>query len=205
MRSTTLAGSVLVVLGLACAEPTVPDRPPPSLSFGNGPSVPGSSGVLRLGDQLLVGLVYETNGGVRLVLHFLADDSFEVCGGSQAFPVVAEQFVTDPGLINGVIVALRLSGEVPVLIYPPNDGGKDLCDYLRNDWLFKGTGRLVYNDNNYSFDPSRANAFGWSGQGTVYDPSGNRYRYTEDQLIVVDPESFTEHVDRSRLGIVLVR
>jgi hypothetical protein len=206
MRPGPLALAVLapILFVLACAEPTVTEPAQPSLGFGNGPAIPGSSGVVRFGDQLIIRLDYVTDQGERLVRHYPADDSFEICGGSQSAPVVAEQFVTDPNFINGVVVVLRRSGEIPVLIYPPDDGSKPLCDYLRDDWLFRGTGRLVYNDNNILFDPSRTNAFGWSGAGTVYDRSGNRYRYTEDQLIVVDPEPFNEHVVRARLELIPV-
>jgi hypothetical protein len=149
--------------------------------------------VFRFGDRALVRLDYFTDEGVRIVRHYPSDDSFEVCGGSQQAPVLEEQYVSDPNAINGVIVVLRKTGEVPVLIYPPNDGTKDFCDYLAEDWLFRGTGRLRYQDNNFFFDPSRTNTFGWRGEGTVYDQSGNRYHYTEEQFFVVDPEPFTVH------------
>ena len=199
LGTARLAAALLV---LACGESTVPDPAPPSLGIVNGPAVPGGSGIIRFADQLIIALGYDTDAGTRFVLHFRADDSFELCGGTQSGPVVAEQFVTSAGLLNGAIVVFGQSGEIPVLIYGELDGSKPFCDFLREDWLLKGTGRLSYNDNDFSVDPSRTNAFGWSGQGTVYDQSGKRYRYTEDQLIVVDPATFNEHVSRARLTVI---
>lgn len=197
-----LAPSLLV---LGCTEPTVTDPLRPSLSVASGPAEPGSSGVVRFGDPNFVRLDYETEDGVRIVRHYPADDSFEFCDGSQQLPVLEEQYVTDPNFVNGVIVVLRQTGEVPVLIYPPNDADKPLCEYLQDDWLFKGTGQLIYNDNNFFFDPSRTNFFGWRGEGTVYDRDGRRYRYTEQQGTVSDPDPFIEHVTRSALKLVPVR
>ena len=204
MRSSFLALAVPAtsLLVLACAEPSATDPSSPSFIFTNGPVQPGSSGVMRFGDQFTVRLDYVTDAGVRLVRHYPADDSFEVCGGSQQTPVIPEQFVTDPNLISGVVDLLRRTGEIPVLIYAENSANKPLCDYLREDWLFKGTGRLTYNDNNIFFDPRRTNAFGWRGQGTVYDRSGNRYQYTEEQLTVADPDPFIEHVVQARLNLI---
>jgi hypothetical protein len=67
--------------------------------------------------------------------------------------------------------------------------------------LYKGTGRLLYHDNDYFFDPSRNNAFGWSGEGSVVDRNGRSYRYSESQFISVDPEPFAEHVNRAVMRI----
>ena len=202
----TLARAVVLLAGSAllpaCTERSVSapvDRP--VFSFTNGPDHPGSSGVFRFGDQLIVRLDYFPDPGL-IVRHYPSDDSFEVCGGSQQTPVVEEQFVSDPNAINGVIVLLRKTGEVPVLIYPDNVNNKPLCDYLRDDWLYKGTGRLRYHDNNLFFDPSRTNVFSWRGEGTVVDRSGKRFNYTEEQSFVVDPESFAIHVERVKLRLV---
>ena len=93
-------------------------------------------------------------------------------------------------------------GEVPVLMYPDNVNNKPLCDYLRDDWLYKGTGRLRYHDNNLFFDPSRTNVFSWRGEGKVVDRSGRELNYTEEQSFVVDPESFAIHVERVQLRFV---
>ena len=199
-RAAVLLAGAALLPGCTDRSVSAPvDRP--AFSFTNGPDNPGASGVVRFGDRLIVRLDYFPDPGL-IVRHYPSDDSFEVCGGSQQAPVVEEQFVSDPNAINGVIVLLRKTGEVPVLMYPEFLDDKPFCDHLRDDWLFKGTGRLRYHDNNLFFDPSRTNAFSWRGEGTVVDRSGKKFNYTEEQSFVVDPESFAIHVERVKLRLV---
>lgn len=188
----TGAALIALCLGAAfCAEqpvsPVGATAQPVTSSLISGPAIPGASGVYRSVFGATLRLDYETSQGTLLVRHYPSDDSFEVCGGSQTLPPIVEQLVTDPDFINGVIVALQQTGDVPVLIYLPYDGGKDFCTYLAEDWIYKGTGRLLYHDNNVFFDPSRTNAFGWSGQGMLVDQGGQSYQYNETQFLSVDP------------------
>ncbi len=183
MRIQVFVGLVLTgtMLLPACVERDT--AAPPAVrglafNIANGTANPGGSGVYRFGIQAFLRLDYPDQG--LIVRHFPADDSFERCGGSQMLPTLTEQDVTNPQEAIAVInVLVQAPRDLPVLIYAPFQGDKDFCDYLTHDWLYRGTGRLQYNDNDFTFDPSRTNAFGCHGEGSVVDHDGQQHRYTE--------------------------
>ena len=193
---------ILIILAaaavLGCSEVSAPVEQP-LFNFSNGPANPGNSGVFRFQGLFTLRLDYPDQG--LIVRHYAADNSFEVCGGSQTFPSDDEQAVTDLGQANAVIKLLVQEKNVPVLIYPPYLGDKAFCDFLASDWLYKGTGSLRFNDNNFDFDPSRTDAYRWAGQGTVYDHAGKKHQYNEMQKFTIDPDPFVVHVERVEISI----
>ncbi len=200
MRALIVAGTFLFVAAFAfgCADETVPTSstqtvPGLSFNFTNGPEHPGESGVYRSTGGfifLVTNNATLTTPATMVIRHYQSDDSEEVCGGGTPFPDWDFQEVTNP---NDVVEAVRLlaqTGEIPVLIYPLFDGSKDFCDFLVEDWIYRGTHMLRDQDNNFFFDPAHTNAWGWEANGFVYDRDGDRYRYLEVQRFVVDPDPF---------------
>jgi hypothetical protein len=162
------------------ARPTVP-----SLGTSNGPAEPGNSFVVRLDGEPFLTSVDEEND---LVVRHYDAGNIDVCGGTSSFPTPEQQFVFTP---NGAIMQFR-TGEIPVYIYrlsevPPGDPS---CEDLETKWLYRGTHQLVARDNNFFAEPTHGNAFGYTGNGTVYDPDGQAYHYHEQFLFVWNPVLF---------------
>ena len=215
MRAFTIPTLLLVAsLAVGCTDETAPTAATeavagPSFNFTNGPDNPGASIVFRfdnIGGNFLL-----TTDGELFVRHFQSDDIF-FCGGSQGFPNwtfndVWQFFPEFPAVFR----ELAKSGEIPVFIYPPFPGG-DFCDFLANDWLYKGTHTLVNPDNNFFWflGVGDQDSFGWSAHGFVEDPSGNRFRYTEEFRIIVhgpccDPADFTINVAVANIRVHPIR
>ena len=186
---------LLLLIALAFAsgcdqsQPTAPvegaPRTKPSLGTANGPVHPGNSFVVRFDTELLLTTVDEENG---LVVRHWDAANIDACGGSSSFPVTEEQGVFTP---NGTIEQLR-TGEIPVYIYrlsdvPPGDFTPEFCQDLATKWLYRGTHQLLSHDNNFFGEPTHGNAFGFTGDGTVFDRNGQAYRYHEQFLFMWDP------------------
>ena len=186
---------LMVFLG-ACQEslPTDPGEAPvatPQSNFLNGPTNPGNSGIVRFNG---VAFTFSTAPALDLIAaHFQGDDMslFGCSGGSD--PLEADvQWVNNQEdivreitkLVDAPIVIARLS-ESP---FPFTPG---FCEFWQEDWIYQGTHTLKSHDNDLFNGGPGANSFGWSGQGTVYDPAGTRYRYTEQQLAVLSPDDQT--------------
>ncbi len=74
------------------------------------------------------------------------------CGGEADYPQWDYQDV-DGNRVRS-ITQVR---DVPIVVYPfPNTPGKPFCDFLAEDWLYRGTGFAHINDNN---------VFWWMGTG----------------------------------------
>lgn len=183
---------LLLLIALAFAwgcdqsQPTAPvesaPRTDPSLGTSNGPAEPGNSFVVRLDGEPFLTSVDEEND---LVVRHYDAGNIDFCGGSSSFPTTEEQLVFTP---NGTIMQFR-TGEIPVYIYrlsevPP---GEPSCEDLETKWLYRGTHQLLSRDNNFFGEFTHGNAFGYTGDGTVYDRNGQAYHYHEQFLFVWNP------------------
>jgi hypothetical protein len=120
-------------------------------------------------------------------------EHIDFCGGTVAPPTVEAQLVLTPG----AAVYTWKSGVLPVYIYrlsevPPQEVSPQFCLDLKQKWIYRGTHQLTNHDNNLFFDPTRTDAFGYNGQGTVFDRAGKRYSYREALLAVFVPDPFRE-------------
>jgi hypothetical protein len=171
----------------------------PELGTSNGPINPGHSFVFRSNDGIFLSTVDDANGLV--VRHYNTED-IDFCGGSTPPPTAEAQLVLTPG---AAIYTWR-TGELPVYVYrisevPPGDVSPDFCQKLKDKWIYRGTHKLTNHDNNLFFEPGRTNAFGYNGQGTVFDRAGRSYAYRESLLAVLNPEPFIERNVRYVLSI----
>ncbi len=193
MRAFIFPSTLLLVAALAvsCSEQNAPTETlrGPAFNFINGPDNPGESGVFREQDGFIFLVSNDSDRKqpvtTLVIRHFQSDDHPVFCDGAP-FPTSDEQAISNPADAVDAIIVLTQARELPVLIYPPFPGG-DPCDFLQNGWLFRGTHSLRFQDNNFSFELGRTDSFGWEGNGVVFDPSGNRYRYTEAQRLVFTP------------------
>ncbi len=196
---------LLSLLGtVAACAPTEPAAPVaggvgPAYGTSNGPANPGNSLVVRFDDEAFLVSVDPANDLV--VRHYNAEDIF-FCGGSTGAAPAEAQLVLTP---NAAVYGWK-TGEVPVYVYrlsevPPQVVSPQLCADLVDKWIYAGTHTLINHDNNLFFDPSRTNAFGWNGNGTVYDRNGAAYHYSELTHVVVDPSPFRVIRTTYRLSI----
>ena len=195
LRSTVLVAPLLLALICCDSQRAVaPENPgsgaTPELGTGNGPANPGHSFVVRSEDGIFLSTVDDVQGLV--VRHYNTEDA-DFCGGKTPAPTVEAQLVFTPG---GAIYVWK-SGELPVYVYrlaevPPQEASRQFCKDLKTKWIYKGTHVLKNHDNNLFFDPTHTNAFGYTGQGTVFDPAGTKFSYYESLLAVIDPVLFRE-------------
>lgn len=78
---------------------------------------------------------------------------------------------------------------IPILIYRLSDPEPDLCIFLEENWLYKGTHNFSYRDSDFTLGGPGADAYGWTAQGIVYDRDGALYRYSENQLALIGPNN----------------
>lgn len=191
-RFTALAVALGLVAG-ACSEQPAPTAAgdataafinPMSVNTG-GPANPGMSGVFRGQDVIFV---FTTDPGRDvLAAHFQADDIF-FCGGGSDFELSDFQVVNNQEDVLRTIDELR---DAPIFLYQLSafpGFGDEGCRFFAEDWLFQGTHTIRNHDNDLGVAGRGANAFGWSGQGPVYDPGGASHQYSEQQVGLILPD-----------------
>lgn len=209
LRSVPLV-LLAAVVAFGCSEqngPTASDSVvrAPSFDFTNGPPDPGNSVVVRTSGGFNFLTSVDPDRGL-VARHYQADDA-PFCGGGTPFPDWDFQDVSHPSPLKNVIKELAKASDIPLLIYPFFDGSKPFCDFLREDWIYRGTHTLINTDNNFFWftGTGGTNSFGWMSEAFVWDQDGNRYRYNETQRIIVqglccspfidpEPEDFTRKV-----------
>jgi len=180
----------LLAVASACdqSQPVAPateeSAPHPSLGTANGPVNPGHSFVFRQAIDLFLTSVDEAQDLV--VRHYNAED-IDFCGGSSPTPTAEEQLV----LTRHHATETWRTGELPVYVYrlsevPPQEESPQFCADLVTRWIYRGTHQLRNHDNNLFGFPSPTNAFGWKGQGTVFDRDGRQHHYRESFFAVID-------------------
>ena len=141
----------------------------------NGPENPGNSLVERFEWYSWLSITdYEQ--GIRVRLY----DALNTwrCEGDADDPLWDYQDV----LKEFEVFTLRThehSGEIPIVVYPfPNNPDKTFCEFLAEDWLYKGTGQARSHDNNVLWwtGTGGTNSYGWRVNGTVQDRGGNMYK-----------------------------
>lgn len=140
------------------------------------------SGVFR-GQDVFVVFTTDPKRDV-VAAHFRADD-FLGCGGGSDFELSQFQRVNNQEDVRRVISEMR---DAPIFIYRLSDPEPDFCKFLSENWLYQGTHTLATRDNDVFVAGPGANAFGFSGHGTVYDRSGARHRYSESQFALILPD-----------------
>jgi hypothetical protein len=196
MAPTHTLTALVLALGLsvgACGEQSAPTAASDidsqiAFNFTNGPGAPGNSGVFRGQD----GFVTFTNDPTRdwLGVHFQADNSAVFCGGTEGFELSDFNAVNNQDDIIRIISQLR---DAPLFLYrtsefPGFGDPVELCRWFSEDWLYQGIHDLVYRDNDFTNAGPGANAFAFLGHGTVYDPSGGRHQYNEQQAALILPD-----------------
>jgi hypothetical protein len=174
----------------AVAPSSIGNGSPPELGTGSGPANPGHSFVFRSQDGIFLSSVDEAQGLV--VRHYNTEDA-DFCGGNTPTPTAEAQLVFTPG---GAIYVWK-TGVIPVYVYrlsevPPQEASRQFCKDLKAKWIYRGTHELKNHDNNLFFDPTHTDAFGFTGQGTVFDRAGAQFSYYESLLAVIDPVQFRE-------------
>ena len=183
MRYLRLA--LLPLVFAACTEqaPVAPVEDGPAFNFMNGPENPGN--VLRFEYYGILSITDPVRG---LRVRFY--DTFDTwrCGGSTDDPVWAYQD-TQEGEFGAVVQEVAKSQELPFVVYPwPNTPGKDFCQFLQEDWLFRGTGTVSLNDSNYFWftGTGGTDAVTIRAQGVVEDAAGNKHNLTAFTHYVVN-------------------
>ena len=152
----------------------------PTFNFTNGPENPGGSDVYRFKWYGAVSITdYEQGLRVRLF------DTFDTwrCGGATDDPLWDYQDVD-----GDRVKSVNQVQEVPLVVYPwPNNPAKSYCDFLAEDWLYRGTGMAAINDNNvYWFTGTGGNnTFSTRANGTVEDRAGGLHQFNAISKVVV--------------------
>ena len=188
MRFRALALGLAAVLAVSCTDqattPTAMNdgAVAPSFGFLNGPENPGDSPVSRFEFYGPLSIT-DTDQGLRVRLY----DTFNTfrCGGTADDPFWAYQDV------DGVdrLKSINTVKEVPVVVYPwPNNPDKEFCDFLAEDWLYRGTGMARVNDNNVFWFTGTGgnNSFQTHVNATVVDPAGDAYSLNALDKVVVN-------------------
>jgi hypothetical protein len=189
LRHSLLVLSLLVVVS-ACdqSQPVAPtageSASHPAFGTANGPVNPGHSFVFRQDIGVFLTSVDEAQDLV--VRHYNTED-IDFCGGTSSAPTAEEQLV----LTRHHATETWRTGELPVYVYrlselPPQDVSPQFCADLVTKWIYRGTHQLRNHDNNLFGFPSPTNAFGWRGEGTVFDRAGKKYHYQESFFAVID-------------------
>lgn len=193
--------TILAVGAAACDQtPAGPAQLAPADAaqyVGNGPAHPGMSPVFRFGNNQEVASWDEAHD---LVAAYYDPDVLCASGNQDlsTMPVFEMQVIALP-MLQATMVHFQSAGEVPVVVFRLSEimaflatGPEDaeICDALTTWWLYRGTAKVQYEDNNNAFQPTRTNVWGWTGNGNVEDQDGNAYRYLNRARYVVDPEPF---------------
>jgi hypothetical protein len=153
----------------------------PAFNFMNGPENPGESDVYRFKDYGTLSII-DFDQGLRVRLY----DTFDTwrCGGAADDPIWDYQDVD-----GDRVKSVNQLQEVPLVVYPfPNTPGKDYCDFLAEDWLYRGTGVASVNDNNVFWFTGTGgqNSFITRARGTVEDRAGDLHNLNAISKVVVN-------------------
>jgi hypothetical protein len=191
--SLTLA--LIAFVGTACdqqpVEPTAEEVvDAPVFNFTNGPENPGNSWIAREAGWDDICFWCETSDppGSRLfAAHYQADD-VSYCGGSSNWKTPWDY---QGGVNGGGVHYLSQTFDQPLFIYDMDalytacaTFPEPCCTFLATGWLYQGTHDMValerYQDNSEYAQ--------MKGNGFVYDPDGNQYRYREHQKVYYTTE-----------------
>ena len=194
MRSLTLLLTCVCVFALiSCGDDGVYQPPADNTSasldnFTNGPANPGNSGVFRLDNGILIATT--TDPARDLIAYHVFAEDWVGCGGSSGFPLADVQGVETP---NGVLHLIGKYYDIPVYIHRLSDvpaDPADFCDFLENAWLYRGTHDLIYTDSDFNGTANAVASYGWRAHGTVFDPAGEQFHYSESQHALFDTQTF---------------
>ena len=205
MRARKVEYAVVTAMALffaACSDsPAAFDASPAaSFSLSNGPDSPGESGVFRTPQGgVFLSATYRDEGLV--VRHYQADDTFR-CGGPNPDPMWDAQEITNPQEQVDAVTRIARGDDIPVVIYPLRDPSIGFCDWVRNHWLYRGTGTLVGTDNNIQFDASRpVDVYGLAGHGVVVDRDGNVFGFSETLRETYEVETVERRASPDRITL----
>ena len=171
---------VAVALAVAaCSENTAPNTATsvlnsPSQVLG-GPLNPGQSMVYRFETfDVFLGINGE---GTLLSLNGVGTTdlaSSALCGGAESDAMTVQEIAHAAGAVNSLRIGKKVTQMV--LAIPASCADTPLA---------VGTGNFRTQDNDVFFSGTRMNSFGWTANGTLYDPvTGDAYRYHENQRAV---------------------
>jgi hypothetical protein len=198
--------TLLSLLLAACTDTQDPLDQQPVFNYTNGKHVIEQADIYRFADRYWVG----TTDGVLFAAHYDAINDHPLCDADAEGALWYDQMKGD--INTWVGEAIRYVGQLrdaPVTIYPfvpypqpwqPlfDDNGEPipenvavLCDWLDNDWLYRGTHNVTWTDNDITgFDDTPGiNSWGWAANGNVMDQIGDGYKYHENQHYLFNPEA----------------
>jgi hypothetical protein len=169
----------------------------PMMNFTNGPENPGNSWIAREAGWNAVCHWCETwdpSGSNLYALHYQADD-VNFCGGTSDSNTPWD----DQGGVNeGGLHFLDQTSDQPIFIYDADalftacaTFPEPCCTFLATGWLYQGTHDMIAHDrfqDNSAYSQMKGNGF-------VYDPDGNQYRYREHQKVVYTSGEVWTHED----------
>ena len=180
---------VALVAFVAASCDQQPAEPPaqqvveaPAFNFMNGPENPGESPVYRFRDYG-PGSLFDFDRGLRARLYDTFAYAAAGCEGLTGIPIWDYQDVE-----GDRVRSVSQVREVPIVVYPfPNTPGKPFCDFLAEDWLYKGTGYAHVNDNNvfWYMGTGGNNSFSVRATGTVEDRAGGLHQLNAINKYVV--------------------
>jgi len=177
------ARAMLVAAVAAGCAPGDDASPQSAPLFAAGPSHPGRSGILRIGDEIGF-FVTDAERGFT-AFHGLGAPLAEICAGAPpALDSFDLQLLFSP---TGALHALFVQKAHNVWIYPASPPGCTAWSEL--PLLASGTARIVRTDNDLTAVGPGANAFGWQATGTLAGPGGERISYAETVRLVVEPHA----------------
>jgi hypothetical protein len=178
-QRTTLPLLAVAVVIAACGESTAPTTTMSALSSPSealgGPLNPGQSMVYRFETfDVFVGVNGE---GTLLSLNGVGTTDLAtsaICGGAAFDAMTVQEIASSDGAVN----QLRIGRQVTQMVLAIPAGCSDTP-------LAVGTGNFQLQDNDAFFSGTRMNSFGWTANGTLYDPvTGDAYLYSEQQRAV---------------------
>jgi hypothetical protein len=162
-----------------------------TLNFMNGPENPGESDVYRWDGRFIF---WTDHPDLNLATEYMyAEDQGWYgtwkqyhCGGTHDHPKWDMQ---ESGNQENRVTMVAQRKNTPVYVYHSDELGAayhtdeaTFCEYIANEWLYKGEIDMIYTDNNswWWLNPdAQGNPFGFRANGHVWDPDGNRYSYHE--------------------------
>ena len=158
----------------------------PAAASGNG------AGVVRFSQQDAFFIVDSEHG---LVSFHGTNLSFaQICSGVPfEFDPLTIQLVDSP---SGALHVLFSGEESHVVLYPsagwpnPDHIGPGDCPALAAlPVVASGTTHLIRTDNDIKVSGPGADAFGWTAEGVIFSPSGEKFNYSETARALVKPGS----------------
>ena len=168
----------------------------PAFNFMNGPENPGESDVWRYQMRYIFWTGHED---LNLDAEYIyAEDQGKYlnkydCGGSHDIP---GWDIQESGNPDNRVTMVALKKNTPVYVYHLDDmyeaydsnDNATFCDFIANEWLYRGEIDMVYTDNNWWANPEvQANPWGFRANGFVWDQEDNRYNYHEHWRMFCTP------------------